>query len=120
MRRSRVFRSDDNAQTTSSAGTLPELGITSELAAASNGTLLVSSYSIGSWIYRNAGDPVWTTPENLGDGGMGWNDITFTTNRIGFVIHGPAFCCGGQGPGELWQTSDAGVNWRQIPVGLTS
>jgi photosystem II stability/assembly factor-like uncharacterized protein len=110
----RVLRSKDTAQTTSSAGSMPMLGIVSQLAAAPDGTLATSSYSIGSWIYRNAGGKTWTTQVDLGDGGMGWNDIAFTTNQVGFVIHGPVFCCGGHGPGELWETQDGGLTWAPV------
>jgi photosystem II stability/assembly factor-like uncharacterized protein len=110
----RVLRSNDTGQTTSPAGTMPLYGIVTQLAAASNGTLAAASFSIGSWIYRNAGGETWTTQVDLGDGGMGWNDIVFTTNQIGFVIHGPASCCGGHGPGELWTTADGGVTWSPV------
>jgi hypothetical protein len=107
----RVLRSKDTGQTTSSAGTMPIYGIVTQLAATPDGTLVASSFSIGSWIYRNAGGGIWTTQEDLGDGGIGWNDVAFTTNQVGFVVHGPASCCGGQGPGELWETQDGGVTW---------
>ena len=110
----RVLRSNDTGQTTSSAGTMPLYGIVTQLAAAPNGTVVAASSSIGSWIYRNAGGQGWTTPVALGDGGMGWNDIVLTTNRVGFVIHGPwAFCCHG-GPGELGKTEDGGVTWGAV------
>jgi len=110
----RVLRSVDTGQTTSPAGTMPLYGIVTELAAAPNGTLVAASSSIGSWIYRNVGGQGWTTPVDLGDGGMGWNDIVFTTNQVGFVIHGPwALCCGG-GPGELWETEDGGATWAPV------
>jgi hypothetical protein len=112
----RVVRSGDTAQTTTSAGVLPDYGIISQLTAAPDGTLLVASYSIGSWIYRNAGGETWTTSEDLGDGGLGWNDIALPANGLGFVIHGPAACCGGFGPGELWKSGDGGVTWRQTEV----
>jgi hypothetical protein len=112
----RVVRSSDTARTTSSAGILPLYGIVSQLAAAPDGTLLVASSSIGSWIYRNAGGETWTTSEDLGDGGLGWNDITLPSNGLGFVIHGPAACCGGFGPGELWKSGDGGLTWRQTEV----
>jgi photosystem II stability/assembly factor-like uncharacterized protein len=110
----RVLRSNDTGQTTRPAGTMPLYGIVTQLAAAPNGTLVAASFSIGSWIYRNAGGQSWTTQVDLGDGGMGWNDIVFTTNQVGFVIHGPASCCGGHGPGELWETEDGGVTWAPV------
>jgi hypothetical protein len=112
----RVFRSSDAALTTSDGGTLNRYGIVSQLTAAPNGTLLVSSYSIGSWIYRNGGGTTWTTSEDLGDGGIGWNDIAFTTNQVAFVVHGPAECCGNHGVGEIWRSLDGGLTWRQIQV----
>jgi len=109
-----VLRSNDTGQTNSPAGTMPLYGIVTQLAAAPNGTLVAASSSIGTWIYRNAGGQSWTTQVDLGDGGMGWNDIAFTTNQVGFVIHGPwALCCGG-GPGELWETEDSGVTWAPV------
>jgi hypothetical protein len=109
-----VLRSNDNGQTTQPAGTMPLYGIVSQLAAAPNGTLVAATFSIGSWIYRNGGGQTWTTPVDLGDGGIGWNDVSFTTNLIGFVIHGPATCCGGFGPGELWETQDGGLTWGPV------
>jgi len=113
-----VLRSSDTGRTTSDAGTLNQYGITSQLTASPNGTLLVSSYSIGSWIYRNSGGQTWTTSLDLGDGGMGWNDIAITTDQIAFVVHGPAECCGNHGPGELGRSTDGGLNWQPIQVTL--
>jgi hypothetical protein len=109
----RVLRSTDTGQTTSPAGTTPTHGITSQIAAAPNGTLVVSSYSAGSWIYRNDGGQSWTVSASLGDGGQGWNDIAFTTNKVGFVIHGPAAMNPFE-PGELWETTDGGVTWAPV------
>ena len=114
----RVLRSSDTALTTSDAGTLNQYGIVSQLTASPNGTLLVSSYSIGSWIYRNGGGQAWTTSLDLGDGGIGWNDIAFTTNQIAFVIHGAAECCGNHGPGELGKSTDGGLTWQPMQVTL--
>jgi hypothetical protein len=112
----RVLRSNDTAVTTSDAGTLNQYGIVSQLTASPSGTLLVASYSIGSWIYRNGGGTTWTTSEDLGDGGIGWNDIAFTTDQLAFVVHGPAACCGNHGPGEIWKSTDGGLTWRQTEV----
>jgi hypothetical protein len=109
----RVLRSNDTGETTRPGGTLSIWGIVSQLASAPNGTLVVTSFSIGSWIYRNPGGQTWTTSEDLGDGGIGWNDVAFTTNKVAFVIHGPASCCGG-GFGELWTTEDGGVTWAPV------
>ncbi len=113
-----VVRSTDTAETTTPAGTpLPLWGIISQLAAAPNGTLLVSSDSIGSWTYRNAGGQTWTTSEDLGGGGIGWNDTSRSLPiGLGTSSNGPVFCCGGYGPGELWKTDDGGLTWRQTEV----
>jgi photosystem II stability/assembly factor-like uncharacterized protein len=108
-----AYRSNDAASITRSAGIAPLLGITTQIAATPDGTIAMATSSIGSWIYRNAGGNTWTTPVDLGDGGEGWNDIGFTTDQTGFVVHGPeAFF----GPGELWGTTDGGASWAPLPV----
>jgi len=108
----RVLRSNDTGQTTSPAGTTPRDGIVSSLAVSPNGALAVESWSDGSWIYRNGGGQSWTTSVSLGDGGMGWNDIVFMTNEVGWVIHGPA--AWPWLPGELWETQDGGATWAPV------
>jgi hypothetical protein len=108
-----AYRSNDAAATTRSAGVAPLLGITTQIAAAPNGTIAMASFSIGSWIYRNTGGSSWSTSVDLGDGGAGWNDIDFTTNDVGFVVHGPEALFG---PGELWGTTDGGATWGPLPV----
>ena len=108
----RVLRSNDTGLTTSPAGSTSRNGITSLIAAAPNGTLTVASYSDGSWIYRNGGGQSWTTSASLGDGGVGWNDIVFTTNKVGFVVYGPA--ASPWLPGQLWKTNDGGATWAPV------
>jgi hypothetical protein len=109
----RVLRSTDSGQTTTPAGSTPINGTSAQLAAAPNGTLVVSCYSGASYIYRNAGAQSWTTSVSLGDGGQGWNDIVFTTNKVGFVVHGPAAMNQFE-PGELWGTIDGGLTWAPV------
>jgi hypothetical protein len=109
----RVLRSNDTGQTTSPAGSTPTNGTASQLAAAPNGTLAVSSSSDASWIYLNTGGQSWTTAESLADGDQGWNDIVFTTNKFGFVVHGPA-AQNPYEPGELWETQDGGLTWAPV------
>jgi photosystem II stability/assembly factor-like uncharacterized protein len=111
----RVLRSNDTGQTTSPAGNTPRDGIVSLIAAAPNGTLVVSSWgAAGSWIYRNSGGRSWTTPVALADAGEGWNAIVFTTNKVGFVIYGPAGVYPGNRIGQLWETQDGGVTWAPV------
>ena len=112
----RVFRSNDTGKTATTFGSIPTDGIVSQVTAAPNGRMIVTSWGApGSWIYRsNAGHP-WTTPEAIGDNGAGWNDVVMTTNQIGFVVHGPAAVFpAGERPGQLAETQDGGESW--LPV----
>lgn len=110
-----VFRSTDGARTTTPAGITSEWGILSDLAAARGGTLAVASTSSGSWIYLNdTGGDTWTTSVEEGDGGAGWNDLTFTTDDVGWVVYSPA--AGYPATGTLLKTTDAGHTWTPTPV----
>lgn len=109
-----VFRSSDTGETTSDAGTTPRLGIQSALAATPAGTLAVTSVSSGSWLYRNTGGRTWATVLDEADGGSGWNDLLFTTDRNGFVVHAPA-AQSDQG-GTLLTTHDAGEHWTPVKL----
>lgn len=112
----RVFRSDDTGHTARTTGSIPTDGIVSQLAAAPNGRMIMTSWGApGSWIYRSNAGHAWTIPEALADNGAGWNDVTMTTNLVGFVVHGPAGVYpAGERPGQLAETQDGGVSW--IPV----
>jgi hypothetical protein len=105
-----VYRSDDTAQTTVSAGKPPLGGISALLAATSDGTLVVVSWSVADLIYRNTGGKRWHTVFEGGDG-FGWSDPHFTTKKIGFVVHEPIAW---GGAGEVWKTTDAGQRWHPI------
>ncbi|HEY1332225.1 MAG TPA: hypothetical protein VGH10_12255 [Actinomycetota bacterium] len=111
----RVLRSGDSGQTTTPAGFTPLEGIVSQIAATPDGTLLVSSWSAnGSWIYRNAGGRTWTTSVSLEDEGVGWNDMVFTSDQVGFVVYGPAGVFPYTRPGLVMETTDGGLTWSLI------
>jgi photosystem II stability/assembly factor-like uncharacterized protein len=111
-----VFRSGDGARTFTPAGITPEWGILSELAATPGGTLAVASTSSGSWIYLNdTGADAWTTSVEQGDGGAGWNDLTFTTEDVGWVVYSPV--AGFPGDGTLLRTADGGRTWAPVAIG---
>ena len=79
----KVYRSTDNGETYTSAGAMGMDGIQAQLAASPSGNLAVASYSSGSFIYINDSGKTWTMPVGFGDGGAGWNDIVYTTGKVG-------------------------------------
>jgi len=98
-------------------GTPPPGGDPEALAATSAGTLVVSAASGASWLYRSTdGGATWTTAGTFNDGGIGFNDLGFTTSTQGVVIHGVA------GPptnvvSQLLMTTDGGASWSIVPIG---
>ncbi len=98
-------------------GTPPAGGDPEALAATSAGTLVVSAASGASWLYRSTdGGATWTTADTFNDGGIGFNDLGFTTSTQGVVIHGVA------GPptnvvSQLLMTTDGGASWSIVPIG---
>jgi hypothetical protein len=98
-------------------GAPPAGGDPEALAATSGGTLVVSAASGASWLYRSTdGGATWTTAVTFGDGGMGFNDLGFTTSTQGVVIHGVP------GPpsnvvSQLLMTTDGGASWSPVPIG---
>jgi photosystem II stability/assembly factor-like uncharacterized protein len=105
-----VYRSHDAGRTFHYAGTMPVHGYQSQLAASPRGHLAVASTSDGSFIYINLhGDTHWRMVWASSDGGAGWNDITYVTDRTGWVVRGPLSWFGGRG--KLYVTHDAGHSW---------
>lgn len=105
-----VFRSSSGGRTATYAGTLPVPGLDSQLAASPSGTLAVASSSNGSFIYLNdSGRRTWTMRVAYSDGGRGWNDIAFVTDRVGWVVYSPADYF--SGIGKLFVTRDGGKTW---------
>jgi photosystem II stability/assembly factor-like uncharacterized protein len=111
-----VYRSADTGKTWTYAGATPVTGATlqtAQLAASRSGNLAVTSSSGGSLIYINdGGKRAWKTAVELGDGGRGWNDIVYASNRNGWVIYSPAGFF--HGLGKIYMTRDSGHHWHAI------
>jgi hypothetical protein len=104
-----VYVSADTGKTDTYAGQMGLFGIQAQLAASPSGNLAVASTSNGSFVYVNdTHKQAWTMVEGIGDGGVGWNDITYATNSQAWVVYGPADF---GGIGQLWTTHDAGLHW---------
>jgi photosystem II stability/assembly factor-like uncharacterized protein len=109
-----VYRSSDTGRTVTYAGQAGLYGLQSQLAASASGNLAMSSVSDGSFIYvNNTGGTTWTMPVAIGDGGIGWNDIVYTTDKVAWVIYAPAATFFPQG--VLYVTRDAGATWERSP-----
>jgi hypothetical protein len=97
-------------------GQPPPGGDPESLAATSSGTLVVSAASGASELYRSTdGGVTWSTL-TFNDGGIGFNDLGFTTSTQGVVIHGQP------GPpadyaSQLLMTYDGGETWQAVPIG---
>jgi photosystem II stability/assembly factor-like uncharacterized protein len=111
-----VYRSADTGKTWTYAGATPVPGATMQtthLAASPSGNLAVTSSSGGSFIYINDSHRrAWSTAVSLGDGGRGWGDIAYVTNRKGWAIYSPAGFF--HGLGKLYLTRDGGRHWHFI------
>jgi len=120
--RKRVFVSSDAGHTFRSVAEPPFSGDVGDIAAATPSTLAITAASGASYVYRTGGaDATWTTPLEMGDGGVGWNDLGFTDSSHGVIVYGPAarwlmYASPPNGLGRLFLTDDGGVGW--YPVNL--
>lgn len=104
-----VFRSADTGRTDTFAGRTGLRGIAAELAVSPSGNLAVAARSDGSFLYINDGHrKAWTRVIGRGDGGAGWNDLTYVTRSQAWVVYGPA---AGAGIGQVYVTRDGGRHW---------
>lgn len=98
------------------AGSPPAGGDAEGLAATASGTLVVAAASGASELYLSTdGGALWTTAETYDDGGVGFNDLGFTTATQGVVIHGlpgPP----GNFSSQLLMTFDGGSSWNVVPI----
>lgn len=113
-----VYTSTDTAEHDHYAGRMGAFGYQSQLAASPSGNLAVASQSDGSFIYLNntRGGRAWTTVWATSDGGAGWNDIAYLTDRVAWVVRGPLAGPGFSGRGRLYVTRDAGRHWYLHPI----
>jgi photosystem II stability/assembly factor-like uncharacterized protein len=112
-----VYVSDDLGAQWTKAGSPPMGGDPAGLSAGTPGQIVVSAESGASELYYSAdGGGQWSTAWSAGDGGMGFNDLGFTTTSDGVVVRGPAISDGnGEGrPGQLLLTSDGGATWQTV------
>jgi hypothetical protein len=113
-----VFVSDDLGVHWSVAGSPARGGDPEEMSAGSASQLVVAAASGASMLYYSAdGGARWSTAYYAGDGGLGFNDLGFTTPADGVVVYGPALSDnnGGSRPGWLLLTSNGGASWHPVP-----
>jgi hypothetical protein len=107
-----VYVSANTGKTDTYAGQMGLFGIQAQLAASPSGNLAVASWSDGSFIYINdTHATAWSMVEGIGDGGAGWNDISYVSNTQAWVVYGPADF---SDIGQLWVTRDSGQHWAAV------
>lgn len=112
-----VYVSDDLGAHWTKAGSPARGGDPEELSAGSTSQLVVAAASGASMLYYSAdGGAQWTTAYYAGDGGLGFNDLGFTTATNGVVVYGPVLSDNNaEGrPGRLLLTSNGGAGWQSI------
>ena len=112
-----VYVSGNLGQTWTQAGAPPRGGDPIGLAGGTPDQLVVTAASGASFLYYSGdGATQWGTAYDNGDGGMGFNDLGFTTTSDGVVVHGPALSDGNSEgrPGQLLLTSNGGATWQAV------
>ena len=111
-----VYVSDDLGAHWQKAGSPANGGDPAGLSAGSASQLVVSAFSGGSFLYYSGDSGAqWSTAFFAGDGGLGFNDLGFTTPTEGVVVYGPVFSDNNaEGrPGQLLLTSNGGASWQK-------
>jgi len=112
-----VYVSDDLGAHWTKAGSPARGGDPEGLSAGSTSQLVVAAASGASMLYYSAdGGAQWSTAYYEGDGGLGFNDLGFTTPADGVVVYGPAQSDDNaeSRPGWLLLTSNGGASWRPV------
>ncbi len=112
-----VYVSSDLGAHWTEAGQPPAGGDPAAIAAATPAQVVVAAASGASWLYYSGDSAArWGTAYLAGDGGLGWNDLGFTTASDGVAVHGPALSDDNKEgrPGQLLLTSDGGATWYAV------
>jgi hypothetical protein len=112
-----VYVSDDLGAHWTKAGSPARGGDPEEMSAGSTSQLVVAAASGASMLYYSAdGGAQWTTAYSAGDGGLGFNDLGFTTAADGVVVYGPVLSDNNaEGrPGRLLLTGNGGASWQSV------
>jgi photosystem II stability/assembly factor-like uncharacterized protein len=110
-----VYLSADNGKTDSFAGIMGLFGIQASLTISPTGNLAVESWSDGSFIYINDNHKAkWYMVIGSGDGGAGFNDITYVSPTTAFVVYGPDDMFSGYG--QVYATHDSGRHWKLVKI----
>ena len=112
-----VYVSDDLGAHWQKAGSPANGGDPGGLSAGSASQLVAAAFSGGSFLYHSGdGGAQWSTAFFAGDGGLGFNDLGFTTPTDGVVVYGPVFSANNaEGrPGQLLLTSNGGASWQKV------
>jgi len=99
----------------------PRGGDPGQLVLASPSTLVLAAASGASWLYRATGrDARWSSAVELGDGGVGFTDLSFSDPLHGSVVYGQATLAeiiAAPVPvrlAQLWLTNDGGRSWFAV------
>jgi hypothetical protein len=112
-----VYVSDDLGAHWRKAGSPASGGDPGGLSAGSASQLVAAAFSGASFLYYSGdGGATWSTAFFAGDGGLGFNDLGFTTPTDGVVVYGPVFSDSNtEGrPGQLLLTSNGGASWQKV------
>jgi photosystem II stability/assembly factor-like uncharacterized protein len=109
-----VYRSRDTGKKDTYAGTMSQWGIQAQLTASPSGNLAVATWSIGSFIDINdtKDGTTWHQVIGSGDGGAGFNDISYVSNKVAWVVGSPASMFPAKG--KLLKSTDAGRHWHFV------
>jgi hypothetical protein len=112
-----VYVSDDLGAHWTQAGSPGPGGEPDGLSAGSAAQLVAAAFSGASILYHSGdGGARWSTAFFAGDGGLGFNDLGFTTPTDGVVVYGPVQSDNNaEGrPGRLLLTSNGGASWQRV------